>query len=193
MGKTSYKREAARIRQRERRRKKAEQERSSSPQDAELTTTNKAPSEDEADTFAAAFLLYIFFDKKGHKRPIKGLCVPPSCRRSFKLATLYTSLLVYESPPLKFSEKNWYPNEILRHLKDLQTQFSNMCYRQLFTGVHSVLSALSSSDLRSIPSSNHLSDLLQHIQTTLPILIDKFRDMTKTQGPVEYREALPLN
>ncbi|KAI1038845.1 hypothetical protein LB503_007883 [Fusarium chuoi] len=57
MGKTSYKREAARIRQRERRRKKAEQERSSSPQDAELTTTNKAPSEDEADTFAAAFLL----------------------------------------------------------------------------------------------------------------------------------------
>ncbi|KAH7202540.1 hypothetical protein V3481_010515 [Fusarium oxysporum f. sp. vasinfectum] len=199
-GKTSYKREAARIRQRERRREKADQEHSSSPQDAELITNGTSLSEDLADTFRAAILLYIFFDKKGYGRPFGALYVPGSCRRSSKLVNLYSLLFVNGSPPSKFGDPyqtsnadKWLRHEILQHFKDLETHFSNMSYRQLFTGVHSVLLTLSSSDLRSVPSSNHQFDLIQHIQTTLPILIDNFQYETHGRVSSEPWKALLLS
>ncbi|CVK94344.1 uncharacterized protein FMAN_03485 [Fusarium mangiferae] len=175
MRKTSYKQEAARMRQRERRREKADQENSSSSQDAELITDDSSLSEDVADTFRAAIMLYIFFDKKGHDRQVKPLCVPASCRRSIKLVNLYSLLVLNGSPPSKFrepprgpNEEKWFRHETLQHLKDLERQWSDMSYRQLFTGVHSVLLTLSSYDLR-------------------------FQGMKQRRAPSESREVLLLN
>ncbi|KAI1034760.1 hypothetical protein LB504_004482, partial [Fusarium proliferatum] len=200
MKKSSYKQEAARMRQRERRREKVDQENSSISQDADLITDDASLSEDVADTFRAAIMLYIFFDKKGHERPVKPLWVPASCRRSFKLVNLYSLLVLNGGSPSKSrephrgpNEEKWFQHQTLQHLKDLETHFSSMSYRQLFTGVHSVLLTLSSYDLRSVPSSNHRFDLLQHIQITLPILIDSFQGMKQRRTPSESREVLLLN
>ncbi|KAI3581956.1 hypothetical protein IWW34DRAFT_729897 [Fusarium oxysporum f. sp. albedinis] len=198
---TNYKREAARTRQRERRRQKASQENSleasSSPQDAELIKDDASLKEEEpTDIFKAAILLYIVFDKNGNQRLVDQLDVPESCMRSSKLVNLYSLLLMHKVSS-KFADLHqilnadeWLLHEILQHFRDLECQFSNMSYRQLFMGVHSVLSTLSLLDLCCVPSSNHRFDLLQHIQTTLPILIDNFQTMMHGRLSSEVRKSL---
>ncbi|EMT71841.1 hypothetical protein FOC4_h10016698, partial [Fusarium odoratissimum] len=181
---TDYKRESRRTRQLERRRAKRHQGRTEkdlegvpSSQSTEPIGNGK-PMNEPVLSSRLAILQYLLYDDKGKPRSAQASNDPATGFRFLRVRNLF-HLTFYDLIESKIEQVDQgFPliircsgYGILKDLEELQKELSEMNYRQLFSGIHSALSAFTTSDLSLVKSTNHRLAILVYIQSTLPLII----------------------
>ncbi|KAG6988438.1 hypothetical protein FocnCong_v003544 [Fusarium oxysporum f. sp. conglutinans] len=188
---TDYKRESRRTRQLERRRAKSHQGRTEKNLEGVPSCQSTEPIGNERPVnepvlssreiaFRLAILQYLLYDDKGKLRSAwpsassdHDTCIRLMRVRTLSLLTFYDRIeskikQVDQGFPLPF---RYFGYGILGYLEELQKELSEMTYSQLFSGIHSALSAFTTSDLSLVKTTNHRLAILVYIQSTLPLII----------------------
>uniref|UniRef100_A0A0D2XP45 Uncharacterized protein n=1 Tax=Fusarium oxysporum (strain Fo5176) TaxID=660025 RepID=A0A0D2XP45_FUSOF len=170
-----YKRESRRTRQLERRRAKRHQGRTEKEPVGNERPVNEPAFSSRELAFRLALPQYLLYDDKGELRSASSdhdNCIRLMRVRTLSLLTFYDRIeskikQADQGFPLPF---RYFSYGILGYIEELQKELLEMTYRQLFSGIHSALSAFTTLDLSLVKSTNHRLAILVYIQSTLPLI-----------------------